>query len=666
LARDAVADETGVGQLKQSFLSHYAGVSMLTKTHTFYTAFVASAHVLALPLLAQRVVVDKNVQVSVAHRTRYHQEIQIAAHPTDPNQLIACGIRYIDQQAPWESAVILYRSKDGGATWSPSFEWKIPNRTAGDPSCAYGPDGAAYFDAFAFNMTGRAQPQSIAWLFKSTDGGTTWRDSVEIHRTDPQFVTVDWTNGPYAGRIYVEGAASVPGMTSQSTRSSLLINRIDSKTMRPLQSVNLAAQDNRIPAGVGPSVVLSDGTVVISYGAMDMEGFGIVKRGAGPTGIVGVVTSSDGGATWNKEVIVADVHAHSYSPTNNLATVAADITNGPFKDRLYVAWNDDRTGRALINVAYSSDKGKTWSIPVAIREVEARPGEGKGPDDFMPTLAVNRDGVVGLTWYDRRDNSDNLGWTVRFAASLDGGDTWIPSVKVSEVPYDPMRSSIVELWALTGGGGVKGMAGGGLGNREVGRNATLNSSIFLDRSPFLGGDYAGLAPSADGAFHPVWIDNRDGVSQMWTTRVRVDGKAVVNGGPNLSTFVDVTRRVTLELVNLAYDRRSSTVTGYAYIRNESSDTIDGPIKARVLELTSGVGTPRLVGGIENSMTGTGAVLDFTPLVSDSRLLPGGQTGLLKISVRLANPKPLAPESRGAPSTNFVYLRTKVLAARASK
>jgi hypothetical protein len=34
-------------------------------------------------------------------------------------------------------------------------------------------------------------------------------------------------------------------------------------------------------------------------------------------------------------------------------------------------------------------------------------------------------GVVVVAWYDRRESSDNMGWRIRAAASLDGGVTTI-------------------------------------------------------------------------------------------------------------------------------------------------------------------------------------------------------------------------------------------------
>jgi len=101
----------------------------------------------------------------------------------------------------------------------------------------------------------------------------------------------------------------------------------------------------------------------------------------------------------------------------------------------------------------------------------------------MPVVAVNRRGVVGVSWYDRRDNADNLGYYVMFAASVDGGRTWLPSVRVSAAAH-------------------------------VADDDTRKNS----------GDTAGLAADADGVFHPVWIDNRTGIPQMWTTTVTIRPK----------------------------------------------------------------------------------------------------------------------------------------------
>jgi hypothetical protein len=78
-----------------------------------------------------------------------------------------------------------------------------------------------------------------------------------------------------------------------------------------------------------------------------------------------------------------------------------------------MVWPDVGSGRSQILLAYSFDTGKTWSKPRAINDDRSRP-DSAGPDDFHGVVAVNPQGVVGVSWYDRRDHRDNLGWTVRF------------------------------------------------------------------------------------------------------------------------------------------------------------------------------------------------------------------------------------------------------------
>ena len=99
---------------------------------------------------------------------------------------------------------------------------------------------------------------------------------------------------------------------------------------------------------------------------------------------------------------------------------------------------------------------------------------------FMPAIAVNRRGIVGITWYDRRDNPDNFGYWVRFRASMDGGATWLPSTRISPEAH------------------------------KASEDTRKNS-----------GDTAGLAADAGGDFHPVWVDNQTGIPQMWTATVHV-------------------------------------------------------------------------------------------------------------------------------------------------
>jgi hypothetical protein len=114
---------------------------------------------------------------------------------------------------------------------------------------------------------------------------------------------------------------------------------------------------------------------------------------------------------------------------------------------------------------------------------------------FIPSIAVNRFGIVAAGWYDRRGlpkprrvqiDGDNVtagafetvadGWNYRVRISLDGGDTWMPSVQVNE--------------------------SSGVGDVSVGHTA-------------------GIAADAAGVFHAAWVDNRNGRNQLWTSKLEV-------------------------------------------------------------------------------------------------------------------------------------------------
>ena len=69
-------------------------------------------------------------------------------------------------------------------------------------------------------------------------------------------------------------------------------------------------------------------------------------------------------------------------------------------------------------------------------------------------------------------------------ASIDGGTTWLPSVAVNDVP------------------------------------STLSKDSYGSRLGWLG-DTPGLAADSKGVFHPVWIDNRTGIKQVFTASVLV-------------------------------------------------------------------------------------------------------------------------------------------------
>jgi hypothetical protein len=240
---------------------------------------------------------------------------------------------------------------------------------------------------------------------------------------------------------------------------------------------------------VGTGVIGNDGTFFALVAELDNSKQNKSYRtdaASAPSenAVLNVFVSYDGGKTLGLAGKIGDTYYDWRVPQLSMPALAVDRSRGPFRDRLYAVWPDARYDhRTQILFSSSKDRGRTWSPPTVVGDDAKEHGANDRANNFMPVVAVNRSGVVGVSWYDRRDNPDNLGYYVRFAASVDGGKTWLPSARVSTAAHvttdDPKKNS---------------------------------------------GDTAGLAADADGLFHPVWIDNRTGIPQMWTTTVNVRPK----------------------------------------------------------------------------------------------------------------------------------------------
>lgn len=177
--------------------------------------------------------------------------------------------------------------------------------------------------------------------------------------------------------------------------------------------------------------------------------------------------------------ILAPTKVASWNVPEGPNTAFAFVIAADDGKNLYVAWEDNGHGRTQVLFSASSDGGSTWSHALNITANETANGGG-----FNPSIAVNRSGMVGVLWYDKRDHPNDLGWGVRFAASFDHGKTFLPSVRVSE------------------------------------KDATPGPRLAQEgRFSANGGDTSGLDTEPDGTFRAAWIDNRTGVPQIWTTRI---------------------------------------------------------------------------------------------------------------------------------------------------
>jgi len=420
--------------------------------------------------------IGPNVQVSASQSSVRHYETYVAADRENAGHLIACAYTTGPDN---KTDTVFYVSFDSGATWAHTLTVPV----AVDPSCAIGPDGGAF--AASIHDLADEKGTPVLSVYRSADGGRTWTPSpvsVEAPPVDRAYLTVDDTGSSFRGQVYVHAYRF-----SRTPPAAVLFfpgkdggRRFENMLVSPATSF---PKPWFFP---GNGIVGNDGSFFAIAAELDDTRRNMSLRTdaeSAPSTVnaaLDIFISRDGGKSLVLDGKIEGVFYDWRVPQLSMPALALDRSRGPFRGRLYAAWPDARYGRhTQILFSSSRDQGRTWDAPKVVGD-DGDAGSDARRNNFMPAIAVNGNGVVGVAWYDRRDNPDNLGYYVRFAASLNGGKTWLPSVRVSAVPH--------------------------VADEDTRKNS---------------GDTAGLTAGPDGIFHPVWIDNRTGIPQMWTATVKV-------------------------------------------------------------------------------------------------------------------------------------------------
>lgn len=376
-------------------------------------------------------------------------ESQLSVNPNNPNQLLVVVIQF-DSADGNDRTCVSWASFDGGQSW---IRRALPVQCFGDPWGVVLSDGSAIVVILG-HMAGR---DDNAYLLRSPDGGRTWPDSplgLGGHNDHPMVVA-------QGNQVYAVSGGGIHNRANQHRDTVSVIHSEDGgKTLGPPTQIvasNLGYQAE------GPAV-LSDGTFVVGFHDFARPGD---KRLARPRSWL--LRSSDQGRTFSEPLLISE----SCESRGGWPSMAADS-----KDRLFWLCIADKFNGVLLQ--RSDDRGESWSEPLRVNHSEKA-------DSFTPSTAINKEGVIGVSWYEKHDKSC---FDVYFAASLDSGKTFLPEVRVSSATSCP---------------------------------DTPQDKGAFDAGTFgAGGDYSGLAATPDGVFHVVWSDARTGIYQLRTATVAVE------------------------------------------------------------------------------------------------------------------------------------------------
>ncbi len=568
-----------------------------------------------------------------------HVELMVATSPRTVKNLVGAAITATRPGGGW--ACRAYSSTDGGATWKATEFPEQVKWGGGDPQTAFTVQGTALFVALTINKSDAGKDCASMHVWRSENGGETWLPATEIPCNpswDHEQIVVDTTKGRYAGRIYIGALYDYPVYRVGVFRSD-----DDGRTwIGPSEAAN---GGGTIGINDVTPMVLSDGTLIVPYGDFQFLPDKRQSKGMASSNFW-TVASSDGGVTFSaprKSVSQTYNLDDKESSLAGFGKFAADTEGPKFRDRIYVVWEDARSGKYRILFSYSADRGKTWSTP--------RPVDGSIPAtgrQWQPAVAVNKEGVVAVTWFDARDAADAKQYHQRMALSADGGETFLPPVQVSSAPSHP----------------------DGPGNSQLSpmvwiHKGQISLSLISAASRWgSGGDYMGLAADKEGVFHPFWADARSGTFQIYTATVRVElpKKAEGTGGaaapagaskapePPKRAEAALTDKIEFIFDPTRYDAEKKQVEIPVRLKNTSAQPIFAPMRLEI----EGYGFPEYESeddkkqNAENAPTALnssngkpkeGATFDLGGTIAGSdELAPGAVTNPFVIRLQLVDPK----------------------------
>ena len=299
-------------------------------------------------------------------------ETTIDTDPLDPNVMLG-GVNDYRSSPSGDVNCGYTRTSDGGQTWSSGVLTGITRNNpgtpfdygaAGDPSVFYGDNGTAYFACLAFD---RSFGRSAIVVEKSKDGGATWSKPVAVAHSeslslvhDKEMMTVDNAPAsPFHGRVYVAWTEFMGDPDASPSVEVISHSSDNGKTWSKPKVLSGA------PSGVEGShpAVGPDGTIYVSW----CSGIQICVNGTAASQIM-VTKSTDGGKTWTDPVVAASLNSLPATlpgdkfRVNSLPTTAVNPVNGD----VYVSYAGEATD-ANVYVVRSTDGGDTWSKPLKMR-----------------------------------------------------------------------------------------------------------------------------------------------------------------------------------------------------------------------------------------------------------------------------------------------------------
>lgn len=385
-------------------------------------------------------------------------EVHVAINPVDSNNIIICTMRNAPDNFIAPLTFPTFYTTDFGETWQQSEFDGVNDGEAilggGDPIIVFDVDGKAYLTWLTLSFNILQLDFSIALrVAESTDGGATWTeleapldegDLLDVlggdfgKFVDKEWLAVDRSDSPYRNTVYASYLTLISDSTSVNYDITL---RKKTPEMNRFTEVSVPVNSESYKIAQFTSIdVDSKGIVHVSFAAsVDSMNWAMYHT-----------RSEDGGETFLPEKKISNFHIPRLSadePEGNVVGISedrlypcpqmvVDKSRGENDGLLHMVWTGNgiqlkETEGLDVYYAQSADKGETWTAPKVLNDDRIPESH-----QFYPSVTVNEEGKIVVTWYDRRDDPNNINTLYYMTYSEDGGRTFAPNFPVSSEAAD--------------------------------------------------------------------------------------------------------------------------------------------------------------------------------------------------------------------------------------
>jgi hypothetical protein len=324
------------------------------------------------------------------------------------------------------------------------------NFLSGDPVVVCSSPSHFYYSSIFATATppdpfGNRNPLSAISVSSSSSGGVVWGNPASAvakdgfsHILDKPWMTLDPTNPLNLYVTYTDFDFSFPttGKCANDTRIGIeLVKSSDGGSTWSTPLVIDEVCGSSFTGLQGSNVLVSPGgKVYVAY-----EFYPVT-----PDNEIHFRSSADHGKSFSKAVVITSEVVPNGAGgllqggfrNNEFPQLAVDRTSGSSRGTIYVVWSDGRNNQVIdiasptgtyaypdIFIAKSTNLGGSFSTPTPVSPVSGN-FTGNGRDQFFPGVAVDKNGHVGVCYYDRREDPTNSVIDRYCSVSTNEGATW--------------------------------------------------------------------------------------------------------------------------------------------------------------------------------------------------------------------------------------------------